>query len=191
MMQQRCCRGTGRAAFMLAPLVMILNGCGLNPGSGSPPLETVAQVDIQRYMGKWYEIAKYPVVFENGCFGVTAEYALKSDGNVQVVNTCRTSDGQSVANRIEGFATVADPASNAKLTVYFFYPFGAAYWIIELDADYQYAVVGDPSRTYLWILSRTPTLDPDIYAQIIERLPDRGYDPARLELMPQFTEGAP
>lgn len=176
-----------RISAGLIGLAVGVSGCGLS-GGGAVPLDTVQQVDIARYMGKWYEIAKYPLIFERGCAGVTAEYTLRDDGTVGVLNTCRGSDGTTVSNTIEGFATVADPSTNAKLTVYFFYPFGAPYWIIELDDNYQYAVVGDPSRTYLWILSRTPTLDESIYSQILERLPARGYDPAKLEKTPQFPE---
>lgn len=173
-------------ALVILLAIASLSGCGLVPVDVGPPLKTVDQVDISRYMGTWYEIAKYPVPFENGCSGVTAEYSLNADGSVRVVNICRTADGQEVASQIEGIATVADPTTNAKLTVYFFFPFGAPYWIIDLDADYQYAVVGDPTRTFLWILSRTPTLDAVVYDQIVGRLPDLGYDPNRLELMKQF-----
>ncbi|QDV89249.1 Outer membrane lipoprotein Blc precursor [Phycisphaerae bacterium RAS2] len=166
-----------------------LTGCQLfAPG---PPLETVSSVDIARYMGTWYEIAKYPNGFEQGCFGVTAEYTLRDDGTVRVVNVCRNADGTRNERNIEGFATVADATTNSKLTVYFFFPFGAPYWIIDLDEDYQYAVVGDPSRTFLWILSRTPTLDEATYQGILDRLPAKGYDPARLELMPQFPAQSP
>jgi apolipoprotein D and lipocalin family protein len=174
------------ARLVIVALSVAIAGCGMLP-ENSVPLETVASVDIQRYMGKWYEIAKYPVIFENGCFGVTAEYTLQPDGSVRVENICRGADLTTITNRIEGFATVADATTNAKLTVYFFYPFGAPYWIIDLDqVNYSYAVVGDPSRTFLWVLSRTPTLDPQTYSEILQRLPAKGYDPARLELMPQF-----
>jgi len=167
----------------------LLAGCQIaGPG---PALETVASVDVERYMGTWYEIAKYPNAFEQGCFGVTAEYSLRDDGSVKVVNTCRTADGKEINNRIEGFATVADKTTNAKLTVYFFYPFGAPYWILELGENYEYAVVGDPSRSFLWILSRTPTLDAETYDGILQRLPAKGYDPSRLEPMVQFPDSAP
>lgn len=162
-------------------------GCGSSLGFNSPPLEVVNQVDINRYMGRWYEIAKYPNSFERGCSNVTADYTLKNDGSVKVVNICRSPDGKTETRRIEGFATIADRTTNAKLTVYFFYPFGAPYWVIDLDEDYRYAVVGEPSRNFLWILSRTPTLDPAIYDQIVQRLPAKGYDPARLEMMPQIA----
>ena len=164
-------------------------GCGVLPAG--PPLETVAYVDVERYMGRWYEIAKYPNAFEVGCTGVTAEYTLRDDGTVGVLNTCRTADGAVDARTIEGFATVADAATNAKLTVYFFYPFGAPYWIIDLDDEYAYAVVGDPTRQFLWILSRTPTLPDETLDAILARIGELGYDPARLEYMTQFPEVAP
>jgi apolipoprotein D and lipocalin family protein len=182
--------GVVQLASTIALMITTLNGCGLVPDGSAAPLATAEQVDIAKYMGKWYEIAKYPVVFETGCYGVTAEYSLKEDGTVRVFNTCRTADG-TIANTIEGFASVADPTTNAKLTVYFFYPFGAPYWILELGDNYQYAVVGDPSRTFLWILSRTPTMDPQLYADIVGRLPEKGYDPSRLEIMQQFPDAAP
>jgi apolipoprotein D and lipocalin family protein len=108
---------------------------------------------------------------------------------VQVVNTCGSPDGSS--RQIVGTATVADPATNAKLDVSFFGPFAAPYWIIELDRDYRYAVVGAPSRQFLWILSRTPTLDDDTLAGILDRLPDRGYDPERLEWTVQSRAADP
>lgn len=171
--------------FLLLPIA----GCGTLFQSGLP-LDVVGQVDIQRYMGKWYEISKYPVPFETGCYGVTAEYSLKDDGTVRVFNTCRKPDG-TIANTIEGSATVVDSSTNAKLNVTFFPPFGAPYWIIDLDENYQWAVVSDPTRFTLWILSRTPTLDDATYASIVSRLPDKGFDPSRLELMPQFPAESP
>ncbi len=181
---------TAPVAVTVAVLSASLTGCGLTSDGVATPLATVENVDIAKYMGKWYEIAKYPVPFENGCYGVTAEYSLKDDGTVRVFNTCRAADG-AIANTIEGIAAVADPSTNAKLTVYFFYPFGAPYWILELGENYEYAVVGDPTRSTLWILSRTPMLDDATYQDILARLPDQGYDPARLELMPQFPEESP
>jgi apolipoprotein D and lipocalin family protein len=178
-------------------LVLVAGVCGTTFLAGcqmgffGSDLKTVSNIEIERYMGTWYEIAKYPNGFEQGCFGVTAEYTLRDDGSVRVVNYCRTSDGTRVARKIEGFATVADPSSNAKLTVYFFYPFGAPYWIIDIGANYEYAVVGDPTRSFLWILSRTPTMDQETLDSILERLPSMGYDPSRLEPMPQFPDLAP
>lgn len=176
------------AKFAPAMLIATATGCGVVQLGNEAPLATVEKVDVARYMGRWFEIAKYPNSFESGCLNVTADYTLKDDGTVRVVNTCRSADGLTETNRIEGFATVADTATNAKLTVYFFFPFGAPYWIIELDENYQYAVVGDPSRSFLWILSRTPVMDPAIYDRILQGLPDKGFDPARVELTPQISE---
>jgi len=151
-----------------------------------PPLAVVEEVDLSRYVGKWYEIARYPNFFQQQCFGgTTAEYTLREDGSIRVINVCRegTLDGRE--SRIEGFATIADPSTPAKLTVTFFPPFGAPYWIIELDPEYQWAVVGEPSRSTLWILSRTASLPDGVYQDILSRLPEKGYDPARLILTPQ------
>lgn len=163
----------------------MIGGC-LPFSPDGAPLDSVKYVEIERYMGRWYEIAKYPNTFEQNCYGVTADYTLNPNGTVRVVNTCRSEDGSKVIRVIEGVAEIADRNTNAKLTVYFFYPFGAPYWIIDLDADYQYAVVGEPSRRFLWILSRSPTLEPAIYDAIVTRLQNMGYDPSRLERMPQF-----
>ena len=150
-----------------------------------PPLDVVESVDVSRYVGTWYEIARYPNFFEAGCVAATAEYALRDDGTVSVVNTCRSGSLDGPEQRIQGSARVADPATNAKLKVSFFPPFEADYWIIGLGADYEYAVVGEPSRAFLWILSRTPTIDDATYQTILDGLPAKGYDPARLELTPQ------
>jgi len=180
--------------FRIAPLFSLLvmlmpAGCAVS--GGGAPLPVVEEVDISRYMGRWYEIAKYPNSFEQGCFGVTADYSLREDGTVSVVNTCRSEDGTQVTRTIEGFATVADKATSAKLTVYFFFPFGAPYWIIDLGPDYEYALVGEPGRRFLWILSRTPVMDSAVYSAITQKLPALGYDPARLEIMKQFPEDGP
>ena len=155
--------------------------CGCTPsGQGLPPLQTVAKVDLQRYVGTWYEIASYPHRFQKGCVASRAVYTLRDDGKIAVRNECRQETLQGPLKAVEGTARVDDPASNARLEVTFFWPFWGAYWIIDLDPDYRWAVVGHPSRKYLWILSRTMTLDEDVYRQIVSRLPARGYDPARL-----------
>jgi apolipoprotein D and lipocalin family protein len=119
------------------------------------PLQTVAKVDLSRYVGRWYEIARYPNRFEKNCVAdVTADYSLRSDGKITVVNSCLERDGK--LNQSKGTAKVVDPATNAKLKVTFFWPFYGDYWIIGLDPEYRFAVVSEPDRRYLWILSRTP-----------------------------------
>ncbi len=160
-----------------------LLGCGL---SSTPPLETVPFVDVQQYVGLWYEIARYPTSFQDQCFGgVTAEYALRDDGRIDVVNACRKDSLDGPEDRIEGVARIANRETNAELKVRFFLFFEGDYFIIDLDEDYQWAVVGEPRRRFLWILSRTPTMDPDVYEDILSRLPEKDYDPDGLVLTPQ------
>ncbi len=163
---------------LLTVLSAFMAGC---PSGDNAPLDTVSNVDLQRYAGKWYEIASYPAPFQAGCTGTTAEYTPRDDGKIGVLNTCNQDRLDGPVNSIQGTARVADPATNAKLKVSFFWPFEGDYWIIELDEEYQWAVVGEPSRQFLWILSRTPTMDEALYESILSRLPDKGYDPARLQ----------
>lgn len=145
-----------------------------------PPLQVVPYVDPARYVGKWYEIARYPTLFQANCAGSTAEYALLEDGRISVFNTCRAADGSTVST-ISGVAEVVDPTTNAKLRVSFpGVPFPGDYWIIDLDPNYEWAVVGDPSRLTLFILSRTPSLDEATLDSIFARLREQDYNPARL-----------
>lgn len=156
-------------------------GCGCTPaGQNLPPLPTVAQVDLQRYVGSWYEIASYPHRFQKGCVATRAVYSLRDDNLIGVVNECRMETLDGALKSVAGRARVTDAVSNAKLEVSFFRPFWGDYWIIALDADYRWAVVGHPSRKYLWILSRARTLDEAIYQDIVKRLPALGYDPGLL-----------
>lgn len=155
-------------------------------GPQSPPLEVVQSLDIERYLGEWYEIASYPQIFQRGCVATRARYSMRDDGRIRVLNRCRDGDFDGPLREAEGVAWVADPeVSNARLFVSFFWPFKGHYWVIDLGEDYEYAVVGHPERTYLWILSRTPTLPEDVYAGILERLEAQGYDLAPLTRTPQ------
>ena len=147
-----------------------------------PPLETVAFVDVERYMGKWYEIASYPTFFNRRCTATTAEYTLQDDGTVRVVNECRIGDPSGRVDRIEGTARVVNQETNAELKVSFSFFAKGDYWIIDLDEDYQWAVVGDPGRLTLFILNRTPTLDDQVYQDILSRVRARCYDPEYLTL---------
>jgi len=148
-------------------------------GGNSSDLVTVSFVDLGRYAGKWYEIARYPNRFEKECAqDVTAEYTLIGDNKVRVVNSCRTGDGKTKVST--GSAKVVDERSNAKLKVTFFWPFYGDYWVIDLDPDYRYAVVSEPRQKYLWILSRTPQMDSGTYDQIATRLRAKGFEPAKL-----------
>ena len=128
---------------------------------GAFRLSTVESVDIDRYLGRWYEIARFPNSFEEGCEGVTAEYELRNDGLISVVNTCRKGATDGKAKVAKGRARVADETTNAKLEVSFFGPFWGDYWILYLAEDYSLSLVGEPSGRYLWILSRTPEISPE------------------------------
>lgn len=157
-------------------LLTLLVGCDDYEG---PPLETVEAVDLDLYLGTWYEIASYPQSFQEGCTATTADYSLDDDGGVVVENRCRIGSVDGDEDVAFGRARVAD-ATGAKLEVSFFGPFWADYWVIDLGADYEYAVVGHPSREYLWVLSRSPTLDPATYEGILERLEVQAYDTSML-----------
>jgi apolipoprotein D and lipocalin family protein len=142
-------------------------------------LQTVADVDLTRYVGRWYEIARYPTRFEKDCASdVTATYTQLSGGKIEVLNECRKADGQ--VKRSRGTASVVDKRTNAKLKVTFFWPFSGNYWIIGLAPDYSYAIVGEPDRKYLWILSRSSQLTESVYGQIVTRVRELGYDPSGL-----------
>ena len=140
------------------------------------PLEVVESVDLERYLGRWYEIASYPMFFQRGCTATTADYSLREDGLIKVINSCRKGSLDGKLKQSTGRAKVVDTDSNAKLKVSFFGPFWGKYWIIDLDPDYQWAVVGEPKRKYLWILSRTRSMDDEVYERILAGLPDKGYD---------------
>ena len=152
-----------------------------------PPPKTVPKVNLERYLGTWYEIASYPQRYQEGCTGTTATYTLRDDGEIDVLNKCRKGTLDGPEDTAQGRARVLDAESNAKLEVSFFGPFWGDYWIIDLGPDYEYAVVGHPSRDYLWILSRTPALDERTYQGILNRLQKNGYplDRLRKTLQPE------
>jgi apolipoprotein D and lipocalin family protein len=154
------------------------------------PLEVVGSVDLDRYLGTWYEIASYPAWFQRGCTAVTAEYSLRDDGLIRVVNSCHKGALDGKLKQSTGRAKVVEGSNNAKLKVSFFGPFWGDYWIVDLDPEYRWVVVGVPSRKYLWVLSRTRTMDEALYQEIVGRLQAKGYDPARLvrTLQPEAAE---
>jgi apolipoprotein D and lipocalin family protein len=161
------------ALFALPLIAFGLFGC-----SADPPLETVREVDLKKYAGLWYEIASIPVKQQKGCSCTTAQYSLNDDGDIVVTHRCRKGDGWDQA---EGKAFVVEGSNNAKLRVQFFWPFRGDYWIIDLDPAYQYAVVGMPSRKYMWILSRTPVMDEALVNSLLEKCAVRGYDISRVQ----------
>ncbi len=149
------------------------------PDSHKSELEVVSSVDLSRYVGRWYEIARLPNRFEKKCAdSVTATYALRPDGKIEVVNRCRKSSGEYTTAK--GKAKIVDQKTNAKLKVTFFWPFYGDYWILDLGPNNEYAVVGDPSRDYLWILSRTPNIEESLYQQLLAKMAARGFKTERM-----------
>lgn len=176
---------TAQKLTMVLGLMMTLSitlGCVTSAFAKPPKLQTVPYVDLKKYAGRWYEIASFPQRFSKGCVATTADYSLRADGDIDVVNTCRmyTLDGE--INQATGKAWVDDKITNAKLKVRFFWPFSGKYWIIELGQNYEYAVVGHPDRDYLWILSRTPQMDGSLYQDLINKLVNKHrYDISKLQ----------
>ena len=156
---------------------MLLSSCG----SDFPYLKTADKVYVNKYMGTWYEIARLPNSFEKGLECVTATYSLKENGDLKVTNRGRSIDDPSNIDEANATAWVVDTASNAKLKVRFFWPFTGDYWIIALDKDYQYAMVGAPSRQYLWILSRQPKLDEVVTKSLLDSASRAGFDISKVE----------
>jgi len=162
-----------RFVFRLVSLLMLAASASVFAAEVSP-VNSVPSLDLPRYLGKWYEIAAFPMYFQRNCIGdTTAEYSLHPDGEINVRNRCRTKDGYDEAN---GRAWVKDAAHPARLKVSFFWPFRSDYWIVGLDADYRWAVVGNPNRKYLWVLSRTPALPKPMLDAALNAAAAQGYD---------------
>jgi apolipoprotein D and lipocalin family protein len=178
----------------------VLRNCGLGLAAllaaacstqGPPPdLPTVPYVDLNRYQGTWHEIARLPMWFQRGCVRSSAKYTLEAGGTVRVLNRCTTAEG--AVKEAQGRAFVTDPQTNARLEVEFdnwfsrLFP-GVArgpYWIVHLEPDYSGAVVGSPSREYLWILARDPVLPDDRYAALVALADQLGFATAALVRAP-------
>ena len=161
--------------FLLATMLYACRGIGRKS-----TLDVVPSVDLERYIGTWHEIARYPNSFQKeDCVATTATYELRDDGKINVLNICRKGSPNGPENTATGKAWVVDTETNARIKVQFFWPFSGDYWIIQLGEHYEYAVVGHPDRKYLWILSRTPEMKPELYSRILARLKEQGFDPGR------------
>ena len=138
-------------------------------------LPTVEKVSISKYSGQWYEIARLPNSFEKGLECVTATYTLKSNGKIEVLNKGYSSE-KGIYKTAKGTARVPDGEYPGRLKVTFFWPFSGNYYILSLDEKYQYALVGDPSRKYLWVLARTKTLNASIYDDLLDQAENNGFN---------------
>jgi len=149
-------------------------------------LEVVPNLDINKYLGRWYEIARYRNGFQKQCELSWVEYSLRDNGDIKVINNCKKANGK--FSSIKGKAWIKDIEEPAKLKVQFFWPFSANYWIIDLGDNYEYAVVSEPKRKYLWILSRTKYLQEDVIQNLMTNLTEKGFDSSRLIFDPWDQE---
>jgi apolipoprotein D and lipocalin family protein len=174
-------------------LSIILTAVGLTVGCASvkEPLRTVPHVDLPRYMGDWYVIANIPYFAEKDCFDSIESYAVRPDGDIDNWFTCRKKSFDAPLERkATALATVKDKTSNAVWSVRFFKVIAVKYLILDLDPNYQWVVVGHPSRKYGWIMSRAKTLDAKTYQAVLDRLAGQGYDPSRFQKVPQQLSAA-
>ncbi len=167
-------------AFTIA--LMAILGLGCSPGQ---KLMTVKVLDINKYAGKWYEIAKLPNQFEKGLICVTAEYIPMQDGSIKVINSGFKTDGSKNIKRIEGSAKVPNKNTPGELQVTFFWPFYGDYFVFELGNTYEYALVGSPSRKYFWILGREKVMQETQYNELLSIAKDNGFDITKVEKMDQ------
>jgi apolipoprotein D and lipocalin family protein len=161
---------------MKRPFMILLAAAVFNSAYSQKTPSVVANVDLKRYSGRWYEIARLPVFFEKKLKCVTATYTLRDDGRITVLNAGNYIAEPQKSTSSKGVAWIPDKNSPAKLKVQFFWPFSGDYWILYLDSDYRYVLVGNPSLKYLWILAREKKLDESIYKMLIQKAIDNGYD---------------
>lgn len=167
-------------------LVLFLCTAQFSFAGSKPALETVEHVDIQRYLGTWYEIAAFPQKFQKGCTATKAEYSLRGDGDIKVFNSCRLGSPDGELKEATGRAWIKDKKTNAKLKVQFFlrnfrfFLFSGNYWILDLDENYESVLVGDKSRKYLWILSRDPKLNAQRYNELVNKAQKLKFDTSKL-----------
>jgi apolipoprotein D and lipocalin family protein len=169
--------------FFLCSVYLLFMTSSVN----SQPLQTVDRVDLDRYLGRWYDIASYPASFQKGCHCSTADYEIVPGKKyIRVVNRCvKFKNGKSKISMAKGKAFVVEGSNNTKLKVQFFWPFRGDYYIIGLADDYSWALIGHPARKYLWILSRESFMPTDTYKQILEIIREKGYDLKKLQKTPQ------
>ena len=150
-----------------------------------PELPVVKSVDLQKYTGTWYEIMRLPNSFEKGLMCTTANYSIKENGDIKVVNSGHKIEEPSAIKTSSGTAWAPNPEEPTKLKVRFFWPFSGNYWIIALDPDYKYVMIGEPSRKYLWILCREKSLAEETITTLLAQAKSQGFDTSALERIKQ------
>ena len=169
-----------RIKVLLFLVIGLLFTCSIYAQNSMIDKKVVKELDIDRYLGTWYEIARYDHSFERGLVGVTANYSMRKDGKIRVENSGykETLDGKKSVS--VGKAKIPNKDLPSKLKVSFFLFFYGDYYVLELDKDYNWAVIGSSSDKYLWILSRTPQMDQQLYQDLLKGLTERGYDVSKL-----------
>jgi apolipoprotein D and lipocalin family protein len=166
--------------------VIVFAGCASSPPRGMAPVNLVENVNVERYLGRWYEIARYQSGFEKNIYGAAAEYSLRKDGRIQVVNSGFKNSLDGDYTEVRAVAWIPDPETPAALKVRFFSLFAADYMIIGLDDEnYNWAIVGNNSRNFLWFLSRTHEIDESLYSKMEDIARSEGFDVDALYRVPQ------
>ncbi|WP_163707897.1 lipocalin family protein [Mangrovibacterium lignilyticum] len=169
-------------AYSISILILLFS-CSEKPTIDT---RTVSSVDLNKYMGTWYEIARFQHSFEKDLVGVTANYKLRDDGKIRVLNSGWKGTFEGEFDAARGVAKIPDPAEPGKLKVSFFLFFYSDYYILELDTtNYEYALIGSSTPDYLWILGNSPQMDPAIYKMLVDKAAERGYDVSKLYKVPQ------
>jgi apolipoprotein D and lipocalin family protein len=172
-----------KACYFFA-ILLVLTNCT----EKMKTLKTVDQVDIKRYLGKWYEIARIPNRFEKGLICVTADYSLRKDGKIKVVNSGHKENDPAKVKTATGKAWLPDKQITSRLKVQFFWPFSGDYYIFHLDKDYRYALVGSPDRKYFWLLSRNLVIEDSLYNELIEIAAKNDFEVSSIYKTPQTCQ---
>lgn len=177
------------SAFILFFFTCQLTACA--PAPVQPSLQLVPDLDTTRFLGTWYEVGGIPTRDQAGCFGTTATYSLRSNGDINVLNKCYLDAQGSRSKQAEGRAFVPNPSEPSKLKVEFFWPFAGDYQVMALADDYSYAMIGNPQRSYLWILSRSPKLPEARYQELVELAVSQGYSASAIMRTPAVNQTQP
>ncbi len=173
-----------KIGILLIAISLLIAGVAFKNFNGPKSMvdkTVIKEFDLKKYLGTWYEIARYDHRFERGLVGVTANYSLRDDGKIKVLNSGYKGSFSGEFSEAIGKAKIPDPENEpAKLKVSFFWIFYSDYFILELDKNYQWALIGSSSDDYLWILSRTPQMDKKVYLECLDKLAKRGYDVSKL-----------